>query len=390
MAMRGAFFAVGVVCITLLASAWAQEETVQLKAEVRFLQSAREATIRYLAPTHRLQWRNQPPKEIKLPNWAKASCRYGVLRVGKPLQDWHVIMDSVGSRVVVDLNRNNDLTDDEVLRSSPDLVWFYGVSFGPFRLTVPIDGVPTSRYFSLVLDDIGSRQTFLRSEDYRLFEGEVNGKAFKIALLDANADGAFDTPAKTRWDGDRCVFLPDRQQRPVPRFYQLGGRTYRLTFASDGSTCEFQPTEIGTGTLVTEYPEVHLIAIGKQVGYWEASTTDGRLQLPADEYSVQTYRFGTRDSKGNLWRVEITPMDPITVKVTDGENKFPLPKQLTASLGFGTRRGDTVEVALTLSAGNWLHRVTSLEMNGELPPPPTLRIVDRNGKTVKVEKFHYG
>jgi len=29
-------------------------------------------------------------------------------------------------------------------------------------------------------------------------------------------------------------------------------------------------------------------------------------------------------------------------------------------------------------------------VNGELPPPPTLRIVDRNGKTVKVEKFHYG
>ena len=388
--MRSTLCAIALACATALTVAWAQEETVRLQGQVRFLQSTGEEAVRFMTPSHTVQWRNQPPKELKLPDWAKASCRYGVLKLGKPPQHWHLVMDPNSNRLVVDVNRNNDLTDDELLRGSPDPVWYFGVCYGPFRLVVSLNGVLTSRYFSLVLDDIGSRQTYLRSEDYRLFEGEVNGKAFKIALLDANADGAFDTPAKTRWDGDRCVFLPDRQQRPVPRFYQLGGRTYRLTFASDGSTCEIQPTEIGTGTLVTEYPELHLIAIGKQVGYWEASTTDGRLQLPADEYSVQTYRFGTRDSKGNLWRVEITPMDPITVKVTDGENKFPLPKQLRASLGFGTRRGDTLEVALTLSTGNWLHRVTSLEMNGELPPPPTLRIVDRNGKTVKVEKFHYG
>jgi len=388
--MRSTFCAIALACATALTIAWAQEESVRLQGQVRFLRSTGEEAVRFLTPTHTVQWRNQPPKEVKLPDWAKASCRYGVLKLGKPPQHWHLVMDPNSNRLVVDVNRNNDLTDDELLRGSPDPVWYFGVCYGPFRLIVSLNGSLTSRYFSLVLDDIGSRQTYLRSEDYRLFEGEVNGKALKIALLDANTDGAFDTPAKTRWDGDRCVFLPEGQQRPVPRFYQLGGRTYRLTFASDGSTCEIQPTEIGTGTLVTEYPEVHLIAIGKQVGYWEASTTDGRLQLPADEYSVQTYRFGTRDSKGNLWRVEVTPMDPITVKVTDGENKFPLPKQLTASLGFGTRRGDTLEVALTLSTGNWLHRVTSLEMNGELPPPPTLRIVDRNGKTVKVEKFHYG
>ncbi len=388
--MRGAFSAVTLMCTVALTLAWAQEESVRIQGEVCFLRSAREEAILYISPTHIVQWRNQPPQGLKLPDWAKDSCRYGVLKLGKPLQSWHLVMNPNSSRLAVDVNRNNDLTDDEVLRGSPDPVWYFGVCFGPFRLAVPLNGVLTSRYFSLILDDIGSMRTYLRSEDYRLFQGEVNGKALKIALLDANADGAFDTPAKTRWDGDRCVFLPERQQRPVPRFYQIGGRTYRLTFASNGSTCEIQPTEIGTGTLVTEYPELHLIAIGKQVGYWEASTTDGRLQLPADEYSVQTYRFGTRDSKGNLWRVEITPMDPITLKVTADQTTFPLPKRLWASLGFGTRRGDTLEVGLTLSTGNWLHRVTSLEVNGELPPPPTLRIVDRNGKTVKVEKFHYG
>jgi hypothetical protein len=41
-----------------------------------------------------MEWRNQPPKEVKLPEWAKASCRYSVLKLGKPPQSWHLIMDS--------------------------------------------------------------------------------------------------------------------------------------------------------------------------------------------------------------------------------------------------------------------------------------------------------
>ncbi|MGC8783121.1 MAG: hypothetical protein ACP5RN_01860 [Armatimonadota bacterium] len=378
------------ICATALALATAQEESVRLPGQVRFLQSAGDEATRFISPTHTVQLRSQPPKGVKVPAWANASCRYGVLKLGKPPQEWHLMIDLASTRAVIDANRNNDLTDDEVLRGSADPIWYFGTCYGPVRLVVPLNGVLTSRYFSLIRDDMDTPRVYLRCEDYRLFEGEVNGEAVKIALLDANADGAFDTPAKNRWEGDKCVFLPDREQRPLPRYHKLGDRTYRLTFAPDGSVCELQPSEIGTSTVLVDYPQVHLTAVGKEVGYWEASTTDGRLQLPADEYSVLAYRFGTRDSKGNQWQVEITPMDPLSLKVSAGENTFPLPKQLTATLGFGSRQGDTLNISLVLYAGSRAQQVSSLAKNGDLPPPPTLRVVDRNGKTVKVEKFHYG
>lgn len=35
-------------------------------------------------------------------------------------------------------------------------------------------------------------------------------------------------------------------------------------------------------------------------------------------------------------------------------------------------------------------QVTALRRGGELPPPPSPRIVHRRGRTVRVEKFHYG
>ncbi len=388
--MRRILSVMMVISATSLALASAQEDAVRLPGQFRFVQSAGDEGIRFTSPFRIVSLRNQPPKGVKLPTWANASCRYGVLKLGKPLQDWHMLIDTGRSLAVVDANHNNDLTDDDVLRGSADPIWYFGVRYGPFRLAVPLNGVPTSRYFSLVLDEIGSARLYLRCEDYRLFEGKVNGEAIQVALLDANADGAFDTPARNRWDGDRCLFLPDREQRPLPRYHRVSDRIYRVTFAPDGSECEFNPSEVDMVTLVVEYPQVQLTAVGKEVGYWEARTEDGHLQLPADEYSVVSYSFGVRDSQGNQWQVEVTPMDPLPLKVTAGENTFPLPKELTATLAFGSRQGDTLDISLVLHAGNRTQQVSSLEKNGDMPPPPTLRIVDRNGKTVKVEKFHYG
>ncbi|MCS6830231.1 MAG: hypothetical protein NZ749_06255 [bacterium] len=378
------------ICALLPAVAQAQQESIRLAGQVRFTATSGEEMGRYMSYQHSIALRKEPPKGVKLPTWANASCRYGTLRLGKPAQEWHLMVELGGSRVVVDTNRNSDLTDDEVLRGSADTMLYFGTQFGPFRLSASANGTPTARYFSIVTDDMDSGRIYLRSEDYRLFEGEVDGKAVKIVLMDSNADGVFDTHARSRWEGDSCIFLPDKEARALPRYYQVGNRYYRLTFASDGSACEFTPSELQLATVEVEYPQVQLTAIGKEVGYWEASTENGRLQLPADEYSVVSYTFGTRDSKGDQWQATVSLADPVPLKVSAGENRFPLPKELTAALAFGSRQGDTLDVSLVLYAGGRLQQVTLLERNGNLPPPPTLRIIDRNGKTIQVEKFHYG
>lgn len=295
-----------------------------------------------------------------------------------------------GSRAVVDVNRNNDLRDDEVLRVTPDVNSYSAMVYGPFRLTVPLQGVPAARYFSLVVDDWNRTWLYLRSEDYRVFEGDVDGRPFQMAVLDNNSDGAFDSPGKSGRDGDTCLFPPETEMRPLPRYHRIGDRWYRMKVAPDGSECELQPSQLSMGTVVADYPHVQLHAIGKEVGYWEARTEAGRLQMPIDEYSVVSYAFGARDSQGNQWEVRISPMDALPLKVKGGEGRLLLPTDLTATLAFGSRQGDTLNVSLVLHAGGTTSRVSSLRRNGQFPPPPTLRVIDRNGKTVKLEKFEYG
>lgn len=388
--MRYSLIAVLIASALVPMLARAQQESIQLTGQVRFASTSGEEASRFLASTRTVDLRKEPPKGVKLPTWANESCRYGTLKLGKPPQSWHVLVEVGGSRVVVDANRNADFTDDEVLRGSADALWYFGTRFGPLRLAVPIHGNLVSRYFSFVTDEVDRGRLSVRSEDYRLFVGEVDGKPVRIALLDSNVDGMFDTPGRSRWEGDSCVFLPDRETRTLPRYYQVGDRYYRLTFASDGSSCTFTPSELQMATVEVEYPQVRLTAIGKEVGYWEASTEEGRLQLPVDEYSVIAYSFGKRDRQGVSWLVSVSPMDPLPLKVGAGENRFPLPKELNATLAFSSRQGDTLQVALVLHVGGRTQQVTSVERNGDLPPPPTLRIVDRNGKTIRVEKFHYG
>lgn len=387
--MFQALCTIALLCVLTAAQAQTPGESVRLPGQVRFAAGADEDARRLLSFQHPVNLRQEPPKGVKLPSWVNASCRYGTLKLGKPPQEWHVLVEVGGSRVVVDLNRNGDLTDDEVLRGSGDVVWLMGM-FGPFRLNIPVNGSLVARYFTLFADEMDRGRLYLRSEDYRVFEGVVNGKPIRMVLMDSNADGVFDTPGRGRWEGDICYFPPHSDAQALPRYRLVDDRFYRLTIASDGSWCEWTPTEVQMATVTADYPLLRLVATGKEVGYWEASTEDGRLQMPADEYSVIGYTFGVRDSKGDLWQVTVSPMDPLPLKVGEGENRFPVPKELNATLGVGTRQGDMLNVSLVLSVGGRLQMVTSVQRNGRLPPEPRLRIVDRNGKTVKVEKFHYG
>ncbi|MEJ5252932.1 MAG: hypothetical protein HPY54_15380 [Chthonomonadetes bacterium] len=380
-----------ILAIVLAAAiSMSQQEVIRIPGEVRFASAETQRTTYY---DHQLTLSNQLPDGVRLPEWARQGCRYGRIKLGRPLQQWHFVISPETLRAVVDINRNNDLTDDPVLFSASQYSW--AQTYAPIRLAVSLNGALCSRYFSIHYTD---GRAFLLSEDLRRFSGTVDGKPFQMMVVDGNADGAFDTPSQSRWKGDRCLISADgaempAQEAPVPRLYQVGDRYYRLRIAPDGSVCELHPTDIQIATVQVSPANVKLTLIGKKVGFWEAETTSGTLQLPADDYNVQEYTVTTIDSLRRTWQLQVAGSEGLKIKA-DGstEATLRLPESLVATLAYGSRvRKEALDIALVLfPAGQHFQRVVGINVNGDLPPPPTLRIVDRNGRTVRVEKFHYG
>lgn len=372
------------------AAAIAQQEVIRVPGEVLFASGEARQVVYY---SHALSLNARPPAGVRLPEWTDKGCWFGTMKLGRPLQQWHFVISPETLRAVVDTNRNNDLTDDPVLVAvSP---YSSAQMYAPIRLTVSLDGTLCSRYFSI---QYSNGRAYLLSEDLRRFSGTVAGKPFQMMVADSNADGAFDTPSRNRWDGDRCLVPSDNanmpyEDAPVPRLYRVGDRYYRLKIAPDGSVCELHPADLQMATVQVSPAKVKLTLVGKQVGFWEAETTDGILQLPADEYSVQEYTVTVTDSQHRTWQVQVAASEGMKLKAdASAQATLRLPDSLVATLASGTRvQKDTLDVSLVLyPAGQRLQRVVNVSVNGELPPPPTLRIVDRNGRTVRVEKFHYG
>lgn len=379
-----------VLALVATSLALSQEEVIRIPGEVYFVSAETQRAVYYNSP---LTLNSQPPAGIRVPEWASKGCRYGTLKLGRPLQQWHFVIAPEMLRAVVDMNRNNDLTDDPVLVGTS---WELSEqTYAPVRLTVSLNGKLCTRYFSILY--INGR-AYLYANDLRRFSGTVNGQTFQMTVIDGNADGAFDTPSRSRWEGDRC-YLSDSgarasgQDTPIPRLYRAGDRYYRLKVYPDGSVCELRPSDLTIATVKTNYPSMKLTLIGKEVGFWEAEATEGTLQLPADEYTVSAYSVLTKDAQGTLWGLEVHTREEMKLKLSGSTETFlHLPDSLVVSLGVGSRvKQDTLDISLVLQpAGQRFHQVTGLSRNGDLPPPPTLRIVDKTGRTVKVEKFHYG
>lgn len=377
-----------VLCVTALCTATAQEQVIRLPGEVRF---ASQEGLYDSIFNKRLHLTDKPPAGVKLPSWLGKERRFAVIEMGKPKQSWHVVIDLGGNRAVVDTNSNNDLADDLVLIGVPHSRWLGFIVFTPIRLNVSIDGTLNSRYISINIT--ADRKALLMSEDYRTFSGQVAGQEVKLSVIDADLDGAFGSPSTTPYSGDRIIKSPDGREAPLPRFIKIGGTLYRLTVLPDGSACELQPAAINNGTVHINYPTASLQLSGQQVGHIDAETTDGKLVLPEDDYTVSAYAVTTTDEQGIPWRLEVSTNDQLKITVRSGDTvTLQLPKELLIWLSFGTRiQADNIDASLMVAPADSLRQlVVSITRQGEQPPPPRLRLVDSKGRTIKVETFHYG
>ncbi len=256
----------------------------------------------------------------------------------------------------------------------------------------------------------GGKWLTLHTAFYR--EGTVllDGKTYKIALVDSDFDGRFDRsfvpPAidsrspgcdvlALDLDGDAQFHYgqPGASEiMPLSKLVKVGKRYYGIEVAEDGSTVEFRQAEPAFGQLDLGGAKA-VLGLWSDAAQQRLSIVGGTLRLPAGRYAAVALELATQDA-GNRWTFEMTkggagPLGDFEIK--PGQTtafKLGPPFQLRTSM---QRYADNpfVTVGLELEGQGGERYSAVAKRNGKEAPEPSLKILDGAGQVVHSGQFAY-
>ncbi len=333
------------------------------------------------------------PEELVLPEDSSKTSRGISFVLGIPPETRYALYVPEKGTLYLDTNGDNSLRDERpIVGEYPTGEIYKALTFGPVRVTVRCNGKKASRYFNVLRYD---GQWYLSSADLHQFRGAIGDEVVEFALVDTNADGIY-SPAEP---GERMAdFLewfkatnPDSLTGSIPRYIPLKGTVYQMEVEPDGSAVHFTPTELPLGTLVVKEGEGSFFLYGEKLGEWNARGNEKGIPQPADQYKIRSYRwaFTHHNERWELF-VYFEKEGPALEISKDGVTTWTFEKRLIASLGIPAQASsNSYEVSLILKTPDG-GTVGFLTKNGQRPPEPKLKILDKNGKVLLTEKFHYG
>jgi hypothetical protein len=247
---------------------------------------------------------------------------------------------------------------------------------------------------------------------YRDGKVMLEGKTYRVTLMDADFDGRFNEsfvpPAVgsrepgcdvLTLDAGSYEALPSGGRRlraqivPLSRQIDIDGRYYALTVPEDGSSIEFRRVEPAFGMLDLGGKEVTL-ELWSDVGRQKLSGAEKLWRLPAGRYAVVSLNLTETDAAdrwafamsgaraGRLKDFEIKPGQTTAFKIGP-------PFEVKGSM---KRYGDNpfVTVGFELQGQGGERYSGAPTKNGKEPPEPSLKILDGAGQVVHSAQFAYG
>jgi hypothetical protein len=245
---------------------------------------------------------------------------------------------------------------------------------------------------------------------YREGRVTLNGKSYRIALVDHDFDGRFNEsfvpPAADSRDPQCDVLALDlngdsefdfqnpgaSEIMPLCRLIKVDGSDYSIDVAEDGSTIEFRQAHPAFGELDLGKEQV-LISLWSDAGHQRLTGTGGKLSLPAGRYAVVSLELTKRDS-GDLWSFQMAKAGAGTLgdfEIKPGATttfKIGPPFQVRASMQrYGQNPFVTVGFELQGQGGELY--TGAPKKNGKEAPEPGLRILNGAGQVVHSGQFAY-
>ena len=323
---------------------------------------------------------------------------------GKPL--WAVACGGSPARLYIDLDRDNDLSDEKALSATATDI---GVSFGVVSVPLAEKGPVSVRATSHSGADGKTPQCLhLEPVGYRTGEVRLGERSYRVALIDSNLNGRYDEVLSKQAgqdDADALVIDLNGDGRleglrnvtetpewsPLSKARQVGQTYYRVSVAADGSQVQFEKTEPTFGKIDLGPNRVEMTALS-DFGFQKAEAADGKARLPAGLYLPLALSLTRADDSGAKWKLQWKRGDERLAALTvppDETLSMPLGPPLVAGTTV-RQNGRVARIDFTLTGRAGEQYSPAVNKNNAVGQPPSLEIVDEAGKVLQSGKFAYG
>jgi hypothetical protein len=234
------------------------------------------------------------------------------------------------------------------------------------------------------------------------FAGDVtlDGRSYRVRVIDANEDGDFSDVVTMPIDTDRepkCDMMefPFQSERPtvfpLPRMLWVRGKYYTVSVAQSGESITLTQTEPQMGTLAVPDPAVGLTLFGEN-GYFDlAPNIDGMWALPVGKYVAMGTRLEKTDALGAKWTLGNGSFSGLkgNFEIRSGESsvlKAGPPLSGKAQVLAERRRQLGISVVFRGQGGE--EYIGYFQASGM--KEPTLKILNEEGRELASGKFEFG
>ena len=365
---------------------------------------------------------NDEPLETlsAVPSYSSRQPKYSWIRLGSFRKMYSCVADESGGTgtgydtLIVDINNNDDLTDDRKLRGTRNPAGTV-TEFPPFQLMVDVAGQKYPCHIRTRMDTKGAfpRFTFCGYYEGRIILGD---KAYNVALFDDNYNGLFSdrysfspatpTMGATLTRGDTLVIDIDRDGRlgkngyETPETYHLGKyvsvaqKCYEIGVLDNGRELAVRETTAHCGIIdvKTGLPQYSVELIGKYGPMRLSGGTEGLFKVPVGEYMVYAWNFQGADSEGMEWHVVCRQARNGPGVVVRQEDRTPLnlDSTLNEEVWFDLEiRGDRGQKWRVGGEGKWSPRMVEVRPDGgtSLPFGGPLTATVQGRRTGNVVEF---
>jgi hypothetical protein len=242
---------------------------------------------------------------------------------------------------------------------------------------------------------------------YRQGQVVLDGKAYKIALLDCDYDGKYNKsvvlPAKDYWKPECDVFAIDLNDNskfdsgrteimPLSRLVKVNEQYYSIQVAEDGGIIEFHKSQPQFGALDVGARQADLSLLS-DTAYQQLSGSAGKWTLPAGRYGVVSLELNEKDSESKQWTLKNKSAGSGKLGnfgIRPGEStSFQIggPFQIKTTM---ERDGENIIIGFDLEGRAGELYAPCAMINNEKAPEPEFKIMDGSGQAVYSGRFKYG
>ncbi len=295
-------------------------------------------------------------------------------------------------RLYLDANANGDLSDDPVCQ--PFQRDGSLCHFGPVKVVFEGPDGPITYHLNMEVRTY-PQQVYCLLSPAGWYEGQISvgGVRKRCLLIDHNVNGTFNDKSQDYNQSDRIRIgeLTNLAGGAVGNYVEVDNKLYKADIARDGAYVALsEARDVPYGTVRLAENIATLVVSGEN-GSFIRKPENGIARLPVGTYQVNSWSIIRRDEAGAKWEMTGTlpqggPYGGLTV-VQDQETSLP----------FGEPIYSTVRVSKDGSAYSFDQRLEGrhgerivLTRNGSQPPPPKLRVTNKEGTYDRSVTSAYG